>query len=195
MRLLGTSVALAVAALLAPSAQAQIVINDTSFSGAAWGGPPITTFGPTAQVALVGGSGQLTRNAAFALPSAGLYQLSFDLTLTGAAAPSTYSVGTSLSGTGPSINFGTISGSLAAFPFNSTSVAPSYLFYATAPVTTYNLAYSLVASAATTFTFDNVKVEQVPGPLPVIGALAAFGWSRKLRKKVKESDDARSLQA
>lgn len=27
----------------------------------------------------------------------------------------------------------------------------------------------------------------VPGPLPVLGAAAAFGWSRKLRKRIKRS--------
>jgi hypothetical protein len=26
----------------------------------------------------------------------------------------------------------------------------------------------------------------VPGPLPVLGAVAAFGWSRKLRQRIKE---------
>jgi hypothetical protein len=27
--------------------------------------------------------------------------------------------------------------------------------------------------------------EAVPGPLPLVGAAAAFGWSRRLRKRVK----------
>ncbi len=27
----------------------------------------------------------------------------------------------------------------------------------------------------------------VPGPLPILGAAAAFGWSRRLRKKIQES--------
>ncbi len=29
--------------------------------------------------------------------------------------------------------------------------------------------------------------EAVPGPLPVLGAAAAFGFSRKLRKRIKRS--------
>lgn len=34
---------------------------------------------------------------------------------------------------------------------------------------------------------SSVTVEAVPGPLPVLGAFAAFGWSRKLRRKLKSS--------
>lgn len=30
-------------------------------------------------------------------------------------------------------------------------------------------------------------IEQVPGPLPILGAAAAFGWSRKLRRRIKAS--------
>lgn len=39
-----------------------------------------------------------------------------------------------------------------------------------------------------TFAFDNLTVGlQVPGPLPVLGFAAAFGWSRKLRKRIQQS--------
>ena len=42
-----------------------------------------------------------------------------------------------------------------------------------------------------TFTSDHpsvtVFVQPVPGPLPILGAAAAFGWSRKLRKRLKSS--------
>lgn len=31
------------------------------------------------------------------------------------------------------------------------------------------------------------KISTVPGPVPVIGAFAAFGYSRKLRKRIKLS--------
>lgn len=30
-------------------------------------------------------------------------------------------------------------------------------------------------------------IEAVPGPLPILGAAAAFGYSRKLRKRIKAS--------
>jgi hypothetical protein len=33
----------------------------------------------------------------------------------------------------------------------------------------------------------------VPGPLPVLGAAAAFGFSRKLRKRIKRSTNAISI--
>jgi hypothetical protein len=32
-----------------------------------------------------------------------------------------------------------------------------------------------------------IEVQPVPGPLPILGAAAAFGWSRKLRKRLKSS--------
>jgi hypothetical protein len=34
---------------------------------------------------------------------------------------------------------------------------------------------------------DDLLVRRVPGPLPILGALAAFGWSRKLRQKIKDA--------
>ena len=47
-------------------------------------------------------------------------------------------------------------------------------------------------------TFDNTVWAQVapaspaavPGPLPLFGAAAAFGFSRKLRKRIKSSTNA-----
>lgn len=32
---------------------------------------------------------------------------------------------------------------------------------------------------------SNFAVEEVPGPLPILGAVAAFGYSRKLRQRIK----------
>jgi hypothetical protein len=37
------------------------------------------------------------------------------------------------------------------------------------------------------FKIDNVSVERVPGPLPLLGAVAAFAWSRKLRNRIKQA--------
>jgi hypothetical protein len=34
---------------------------------------------------------------------------------------------------------------------------------------------------------SNFSTQEVPGPLPILGAAAAFGWSRKLRKRLKSS--------
>ena len=35
--------------------------------------------------------------------------------------------------------------------------------------------------------FTLFKVERVPGPLPILGLGAVFGYSRKLRKRIKAS--------
>ena len=35
------------------------------------------------------------------------------------------------------------------------------------------------------FRISSLEVNDVPGPLPLLGGAAAFGWSRKLRKKTK----------
>lgn len=34
---------------------------------------------------------------------------------------------------------------------------------------------------------NNIQLEPVPAPLPILGAIAAFGWSRKLRRRIRES--------
>ena len=35
--------------------------------------------------------------------------------------------------------------------------------------------------------FETVPTVQTPGPLPLIGAAAAFGWSRKIRRRINKS--------
>jgi hypothetical protein len=40
-------------------------------------------------------------------------------------------------------------------------------------------------------TGDTIRVDVVPGPLPVLGAGAAFGFSRKLRRRIQLSQSAR----
>jgi hypothetical protein len=43
---------------------------------------------------------------------------------------------------------------------------------------------------------DDPKTSTVPGPVPAIGAFAAFGFSRKLRKRIKlTSNTSASLYA
>ena len=37
---------------------------------------------------------------------------------------------------------------------------------------------------------DTISVNVVPGPLPVLGAGAAFGFSRKLRRRIQRSKAA-----
>jgi hypothetical protein len=45
---------------------------------------------------------------------------------------------------------------------------------------------SIVNSLGVTLT-QNVPTNQVPGPLPILGAGAAFGFSRKLRRRVRQA--------
>ena len=50
----------------------------------------------------------------------------------------------------------------------------------------YTLTFAVSSlSNQTTVRIDDVFVRQVPGPLPILGAFAAFGWSRKLRAKIR----------
>lgn len=42
---------------------------------------------------------------------------------------------------------------------------------------------------------DAQKISQVPGPLPVFGVAAAFGYSRKLRKRIKDSKTLEIMSA
>lgn len=38
--------------------------------------------------------------------------------------------------------------------------------------------------------YGNAFNAEVPGPLPIVGAGAAFGWSRRLRKRVGKASAA-----
>lgn len=62
-------------------------------------------------------------------------------------------------------------------------------FWAVNPTTLLEFsAFSASASPFTaSFQFDDVSVERVPGPLPLLGAVAAFAWSRKLRARIKDA--------
>ncbi|MFN9610686.1 MAG: hypothetical protein ACK546_00810 [bacterium] len=42
-------------------------------------------------------------------------------------------------------------------------------------------------------TGDTVNVNVVPGPLPLFGAGAAFGFSRRLRQRIQRSEGAVSV--
>ncbi len=57
---------------------------------------------------------------------------------------------------------------------------------ATTPLT----AGSLNTSTFMVVTFSTSSTASVPGPLPALGAAAAFGFSRKLRKRIKRSTNS-----
>jgi hypothetical protein len=49
--------------------------------------------------------------------------------------------------------------------------------------------FSAQGYAINTENIDALEAASVPGPLPVLGAFAAFGWSRKLRKLIRQSGE------
>lgn len=61
----------------------------------------------------------------------------------------------------------------------------------TLPITgSYSVAFTSFLSADPTAPFDFTVQREVPGPLPALGAAAAFGFSRKLRKRIKGGNNA-----
>jgi hypothetical protein len=63
----------------------------------------------------------------------------------------------------------------------------------------YSLAQIFGASAPSTFAFTSGSEQiilrnnpQTPGPLPLLGAAAAFGYSRKLRNRIQKSTPSRT---
>lgn len=67
----------------------------------------------------------------------------------------------------------------ASFAFNNTFVVE-----AGAPLTISSLGTVFSSNQAGSFRISNFMVEEVPGPLPLLGFAGAFGWSRRLRKKL-----------
>ncbi|MEB3266236.1 MAG: hypothetical protein VKN13_06435 [Cyanobacteriota bacterium] len=79
-------------------------------------------------------------------------------------------------------------GNFRETPFTSTF--GSFVAKAGTPVTVAS-AFPLVPGTSTTSAIDywvgSIDVEQVPGPLPILGAAASFGWSRRLRRRINRS--------
>ena len=69
---------------------------------------------------------------------------------------------------------------VTAYSNASPSVPPLALSGYTVDLTT-----TWDASGTSTFTTLQNNIALVPAPLPILGALAAFGWSRKLRRRVR----------
>ena len=70
--------------------------------------------------------------------------------------------------------------------------AASVIFGPPTAYSTFLTAGSFTPSTFTIFTLSTSQATPVPGPLPALGAAAAFGFSRKLRKRIKRSSDADS---
>ena len=83
----------------------------------------------------------------------------------------------------------------ASVPTGTFDVGSSFLID---PYTTDNLTFSIAKLTTSTqagtgtgvisnFVFE-AEYETVPGPLPLLGAAAAFGWSRRLRKRLNSAN-------
>ncbi|MBL8330571.1 MAG: hypothetical protein JNJ71_17165 [Rubrivivax sp.] len=164
---------LAAAVLCATGANAAVVnlFEDASL----W-----TTSGPfgtgisNKQLSLVSTSAQGSSANAILNMAAGTYRLSLQ---TAFAFPG--------SSTSPfSMNLG---GSVFSIPTLGTGTvfANPYTFSTAGGATGFNFALGQSTGGLSTVI---LSVTQVPGPLPLLGALAAFGWSRKLRKKISDSN-------
>lgn len=97
---------------------------------------------------------------------------------------------------------GAYSGTVTAAPANTVALQ-SYFTQTGVAVTSYSTAYSFMSSPVggfgsadldpadgTSAVFSGqvfIEYQYVPGPLPLLGAGAAFGWSRRLRKRIKNA--------
>ena len=98
------------------------------------------------------------------------------------SATSTFLVGDSSIPLGFSISFGYISGS----PIVSTSTFTGQTLSSLGFTINSGLlgSWTLDGTGDTIQAFLGPPAAAVPGPLPLLGAGAAFGWSRKLRKRI-----------
>ncbi len=61
--------------------------------------------------------------------------------------------------------------------------APKYFVAANTPISLQTSSVVFATGQSGAIRLDNIVVEDVPGPLPLLGASAAFAYGRKLRKK------------
>lgn len=87
------------------------------------------------------------------------------------------------SGTNPLLGNGLIGGSYFYGLWNDVALAPGLNTFS---INTTSYAPGFTAGGAYAY-FSSVSQASVPGPLPLFGTMAAFGYSRKLRAKIKLS--------
>jgi len=109
----------------------------------------------------------------------------FQLVLNGSplAASSVGSSADGLSGTNPLLGNGLIGGSYFYGLWNDVALAPGLNTFS---INTTSFAPGTLSGGAFVY-FSPVSQASVPGPLPLFGTMAAFGYSRKLRAKIKLS--------
>jgi hypothetical protein len=66
-----------------------------------------------------------------------------------------------------------------SFAFNN-----NFVVEAGAPLTISSVGSVFSSNQAGSFRISNFTVQEVPAPLPLLGFAGAFGWSRRLRKKL-----------
>jgi hypothetical protein len=94
----------------------------------------------------------------------------------------------SVSGSNNATNKPTVASTMTGIPAFTTSTAGSQARTFTTQPT--SIAVSQVFTAATSRSINNFTTsytQNVPGPLPLLGAAAAFGFSRRLRSRIKTS--------
>jgi hypothetical protein len=82
--------------------------------------------------------------------------------------------------------------SLAAAPEGLALTFTNYTTTHTSGGLGSNFIPGVYASGSTIYaaTFAGLSVAEVPGPLPVLGAAAAFGYSRRLRSRLRAAGGA-----
>lgn len=186
--------AIAASALATLPAQAQILLNGdfqaNLGSPTSWtsSGAPVTVVaytpaGNNAAVFAPSVTGSLLTQSITGLTFGELYRVSFNLD---ASPTGAYSF-TAGAGAG-SLNLSGV-----ATGFVVTPLSGSFLFTATG--TSQLLSFSTPGTPTSTQTLilDNVTVQTAPAPLPLLGVAAAFAWSRKLRRRIKDSEKAGAL--
>jgi hypothetical protein len=68
--------------------------------------------------------------------------------------------------------------------FSSFAFNDNFIVEAGAPLTVSSLGTIFSVGQAGSIRMSNFMVEEVPTPLPVLSFAGAFGWSRRLRKKL-----------
>lgn len=94
--------------------------------------------------------------------------------------------------TNGSITFSGGSNAPQLFSFSSTSPQLFTSPFLAAAGTQINVATSGTIdnnASSGIFRINNLVVEEVPGPLPIFGALAGLGWSRKIKRKLSKTSN------
>lgn len=64
--------------------------------------------------------------------------------------------------------------------------APGFFVNAFAPVTVRTTGVVIDSAAGGSFRINNLEIAEVPAPMPLLGAAAAFGWSRRMRRRISQ---------